>query len=152
MAEPINDRELPEELMSAMLRYEEEAYRAGQHGCCEDKGRKYENPSTWKACEKHGPRCRASLTLLCHALAQWAEEIVEEAARAAAYPPALQRVRALAAPCPKCNGYGHVSPGGAYCDCSRGKAFAHWARLESFAPSQPSPSAPGSDHDAAKEE
>jgi hypothetical protein len=139
--ESINDRELPEELMAAMLRLEEEAYRAGQHGCCEEGGTKYENPSCWKACETHGPRARASLSLLCHALAQWAEQIVSEAAEVAAGNDdameigkgIAERIRALAPPCPRCRGWGYI-PNAGHCDCSRGKAFAHWARLNLATP------------------
>jgi hypothetical protein len=153
MATPITDRDLPEELMAAMMRLEEEAYRAGQHGCCGEGAAKMANPSCWKACETHGPRSRAALSLLCHALAQWAEQIVEEAARVAVAQAGhgdiaadslarfvADEIRALAPRCPTCNGRGCTGGfDGPPCpDCSRGKAYAHWAALN--APAAPAPS------------
>jgi hypothetical protein len=141
MTTPITDRDLPEELMIAMMRLEEEAYRAGQHGCCEEGASKMANPSCFTACESHGPRCRASLSLLCHALAQWAEGIVAEAAEIAAAQAgygdiAADRharylsgaILALAPRCPTCHGRGDDRDGPCP-DCSRGKAYHHWATL-----------------------
>lgn len=136
MPTPITQRELPEEVMSAMMRMEEEAYRAGQHGCCEESAAKMPNPSVFKACEVHGARCRAALTLLCHALAQMTERIVNECANVATsqgdIDDAERAILELAPRCKTCRGRGFtggIDFGPPCPDCSRGKAYAHWDRL-----------------------
>ena len=150
--EPITNRDLPETLMSAMARHEIETYKAGEHRCCQGHPSPADMPlpSCFGACETHGPRTRAASVMLHHALAEFIEDVVAEAAgvveehaRDAQYRPVApsvdalvteiaERIRDLARPCPKCGGTGFTD--GRWvdappCDCPRGKAFAHWAKL-----------------------
>jgi hypothetical protein len=154
MSTAFTDRELPEYLMTALMRFEAEAYRAGEHRCCEGYPSPADmpNPSAFGGCKTHGPRTRASLTLLLHAMGRYVEDVVDECAYVAATtdvlkqegaalpewtkaPPEIGRaVLALAPECKTCRGSGFK--GGDFAidtepcpDCSRGKAWAHWRNL-----------------------
>lgn len=134
---PITDEDLPEYLMSAMSLAEQETYLAGEHRCAKGHPSPADMPlpSTFGACETHGPRTRAAMVMLHHRLAEYIEDVVERCAQQTTDETVRTQIRALAPRCTRCLGTGleggnefklNATPCPA---CSRGKATAHWDTL-----------------------